>query len=76
MGALVECSVPVAPGTHLTLDIVGVGPVAGSVRWAQSSRFGMQFDEPFDLSRLTPKREKSSGQPVLRPWYVDRAVGE
>jgi len=76
MGALVECEVPVAPGTHLTLDIVGVGPVAGMVRWAQASRFGMQFDEPFDLSRLTPRREKPSGQPVLRPWYVDRAVGE
>jgi diguanylate cyclase (GGDEF)-like protein len=76
MGALVECDVPVAPGTQLTLDIVGVGPVTGIVRWAQSSRFGMQFSEPFDLTRLAPKREKGNDVHMLRPWYVDKAVGE
>ena len=75
MGALVECEVPVAPGTQLTLDIVGVGPVSGVVRWSQSSRFGMQFSEPFDLTRLAPRREKSEAS-VLKPWYVDKAVGE
>ena len=76
MGALVECEVPVAPGTNLTLDIVGVGPVAGTVRWAHASRFGMQFSEPFDLSRLATKREKGNDVHMLRPWYVDKAVGE
>jgi diguanylate cyclase (GGDEF)-like protein len=76
MGALVECEVPIAPGTQLTLDIVGVGPVTGIVRWAQSSRFGMQFSEPFDLTRLAPKREKGNDVQMLRPWYVDKAVGE
>ena len=60
MGALVECSQPVAPGTQLTLDIVGVGPVAGTVRWSQASRFGMQFNEPFDLARLAPSRQKQN----------------
>jgi diguanylate cyclase (GGDEF)-like protein len=76
MGALVECDVPVAPGTQLTLDIVGVGPVTGIVRWAHASRFGMQFTEPFDLTRLAPKREKGNDVHMLRPWYVDKAVGE
>jgi diguanylate cyclase (GGDEF)-like protein len=76
MGALVECEIPVAPGTQLTLDIVGVGPVTGIVRWAQASRFGMQFNEPFDLTRLSPRREKQNESSVLRPWYVDRAVNE
>ena len=76
MGALVECEHPVAPGTSLTLDIVGVGPVTGVVRWAQSSRFGMQFSEPFDLSRLAPKREKGNEVQMLKPWYVGKAVGE
>jgi len=76
MGALVECEEAVAPGTQLTLDIVGVGPVAGTVRWAQASRFGMQFSEPFDLSRLAPKRDKPNEVQMLRPWYVDKAVGE
>jgi diguanylate cyclase (GGDEF)-like protein len=76
MGALVECESPVAPGTQLTLDIVGVGPVTGIVRWAQSSRFGMQFCEPFDLTRLAPRRDKQSEASVLRPWYIDKAVNE
>ena len=76
MGALVECDHPVAPGTDLTLDIVGVGPVTGTVRWAQASRFGMQFSEPFDLSRLAPKRERGNDVQMLKPWYVGKAVGE
>ena len=76
MGALVECESPVAPGTQLTLDIVGVGPVTGTVRWSQATRFGMQFSEPFDLSLLAPRREKTNNAQILRPWYVDKAVGE
>lgn len=76
MGTLIECDRPVAPGKHLTLDIVGVGPVTGTVRWAQSGRFGMQFDEKFDLARLAPKPAKTNEIQILKPWYVERAVGE
>jgi hypothetical protein len=76
MGTLVECSEPVEPGRHLTLDIVGVGPVSGTVRWSQSGRFGMQFDQEFDLTRLAPKRAKANDVPVLKPWYVTQAVAE
>jgi diguanylate cyclase (GGDEF)-like protein len=72
MGALVECQAPVAPGTELAIDIVGVGPVRGIVRWAQTNRFGVQFDGQFDLSRLAPKKEKPSSAPLLRPWYIDQ----
>jgi diguanylate cyclase (GGDEF)-like protein len=71
MGALAECPQPVAPETQLTIDIVGVGPVRGIVRWAQSGQFGVQFDGPFDLGRLAPKKEKP-GSSVLRPWYVEQ----
>ncbi len=46
------------PGTELTIDIVGVGPVRGIVRWAQAGKFGVQFGEQFDLARLAPKKEK------------------
>ena len=42
-GALAECPIPVAPGTELTIDIVGVGPMQGVVRWAQADKFGIQF---------------------------------
>jgi diguanylate cyclase (GGDEF)-like protein len=71
-GALVECQAPVAPGTELAIDIVGVGPVRGIVRWAQTNKFGVQFDGQFDLSRLAPKKEKPSSAPMLRPWYIDQ----
>ena len=71
MGALAECPQPVAPGTELTIDIVGVGPVRAIVRWAQSGQFGVQFDGPFDLGRLAPKKEKR-GPNVLKPWYIEQ----
>jgi EAL domain-containing protein (putative c-di-GMP-specific phosphodiesterase class I) len=71
MGALVECLRPVSPGTKITIDIVGVGPVLGSVRWSQSGKFGVQFDDGFDLSRLAPKKDVQSKVTMLRPWYID-----
>ena len=77
-GALVECDQPVTPGQQLAIDIVGVGPVAGTVRWSQRNRFGIQFGEEFDLRRLAPRKERSTENAMLQPWYVtqaDRAVG-
>ncbi|MDQ3246243.1 MAG: EAL domain-containing protein [Pseudomonadota bacterium] len=72
MGALAECSQPVAPDTQLTIDIVGVGPVTGVVRWAQAGRFGVQFVETFDLALLAPKKIKQNKVTMLRPWYIDQ----
>jgi EAL domain-containing protein (putative c-di-GMP-specific phosphodiesterase class I) len=72
MGALVDCDVAVAPGTDLAIDIVGVGPVRGIVRWAQPGKFGVQFDQQFDLARLAPKREKANDVTMMTPWYVER----
>ncbi|HUG45367.1 MAG TPA: EAL domain-containing protein [Sphingomicrobium sp.] len=71
-GALVECRRPLAPGTSLLIDIVGVGPVSGSVQWATNGRFGMHFDREFDLGRLAPKKAKGNEMTMLRPWYVER----
>jgi len=71
MGAMVECDSPVAPGTELAIDIVGVGPVRGIVRWAQAGKFGVQFGQQFDLGRLAPKKEKRNKVQMLRPWYIE-----
>jgi diguanylate cyclase (GGDEF)-like protein len=71
-GAQVECDIPVAPGTELTMDIVGVGPVRAVVRWAQAGKFGVQFTGVFDLTRLAPKKDRQSDVTMLRPWYVDK----
>ena len=72
MGSLVECHIPVAPGTELAIDIVGVGPVRGIVRWAQSGKFGVQFERQFDLTRLAPKQERRSNVGMMRPSYLDQ----
>jgi hypothetical protein len=72
MGALVDCDTPVAPGCELAIDMVGVGPVRGIVRWAQAGRFGVQFDHQFDLTRLAPKKEQRNEVKMLKPWYVER----
>ena len=70
MGALAECRIPVTPGMELTIDIVGVGPVRATVRWAQASRFGVQFHDAFQLRRLAPKKERREGTP--QPWQTGR----
>jgi hypothetical protein len=71
-GALAECSVSVAPGTELAIDIVGVGPMCGVVRWAQANKFGIQFVQAFDLTRLATKQQPAQSAPVMRPWYLDQ----
>src|SRR5947209_8185447 len=69
MGAQVECPLPVAPGTAITIDILGVGPVRGVVRWAQSRKFGIQFETEFDLARLAAKKEQKQDGTTTNPWY-------
>jgi len=71
MGAQVECPASVAPGLEIVIDIVGVGPVTGTVRWAQAGKFGVHFGEQFDLGRLAPKRDKPP-ESMLRPEYLER----
>ena len=73
MGALVECEKPLVPGTTLTIDLVGVGPVVGTVRWAQTNRFRLQFNEGFDLTRLAPRPDKASSSAMLGQWHVGSA---
>ena len=76
MGALVESKQQVSPGQTLTIDIVGVGPVVGTIRWAQSGKFGVQFTDQFDLTRLAPKAAPPTGQPAASPWHVGRNAAQ
>jgi diguanylate cyclase (GGDEF)-like protein len=75
MGALVECPLSVAPGSELSINIIGVGPVRALVRWAQSGKFGVQFEGQFDLARLAPKKEKRDEVRMLRPTYLNQRAG-
>ncbi len=70
MGALVECDTPIAPGTILTIDVVGVGPVLGTVRWSQANKFGLLFSEAFDLTRLAPTQAKRQSVGMTSQWHV------
>jgi hypothetical protein len=72
MGAMVECNLAVSPGAALAIDVVGVGPVRGIVRWAQSGKFGVQFEQEFDLGRLAPKKERRDEIRMLTPSYLDK----
>ena len=60
------------PDTDVLIDIVGVGPVRGAVRWAQKGKFGLQFTDEFDLGRLAPKKERRTDLTGFRPWYMDQ----
>jgi len=75
-GGLVECRRPVAPGTQLKIDIVGVGPVSGTVKWAGNGKFGIHFDHGFELGRLAPKKQKLNDVTMLRPWYIERRAAD
>jgi diguanylate cyclase (GGDEF)-like protein len=71
-GALIECRRPLAPTSRLTIDIVGVGPVTGTVKWSGNGKCGLHFDHQFDLGRLAPKKQKTNDVTMLTPWYVER----
>ncbi|MEO6224233.1 MAG: EAL domain-containing protein [Sphingomicrobium sp.] len=71
-GALVECDTPVTPGAELAIDIVGVGPMRGVVRWAQARMFGVQFLQTFDLTRLAAKPDKQNRVTMLRPTFISQ----
>jgi diguanylate cyclase (GGDEF)-like protein len=75
-GALVETRRPLTPGTTLRINIVGVGPVTGTVRWAGNKKAGIQFDAEFDLGRLAPKKVKQNDVTMMTPWYVERRVND
>jgi hypothetical protein len=55
---------------RIAMDIVGAGPIEGVVRWAQSGKFGIQFNDAFEMSRLAPKKQKVNEVQMLQPWYV------
>jgi hypothetical protein len=72
-GALVESSQPVTQDMPITVDIVGVGPVIGTVRWTSKGKFGLQFADEFDMARLAAKKERAAQDTVmLKPWYMDK----
>jgi hypothetical protein len=50
-GFMAECPEPVRIGSHVSLEVPGVGPVRAQVRWQLGGRMGGMFLDPISLSR-------------------------
>ncbi|HEX8643829.1 MAG TPA: hypothetical protein VF702_07940 [Allosphingosinicella sp.] len=48
-GFMAECSVPVAIGSHVSLQVPGIGGVRAQVRWQIGTRMGGMFLDPISL---------------------------
>lgn len=47
-GLMVDCVSVKDPGTAVTLDVRGIGKVAGKVAWCTEGRVGIALDRPID----------------------------
>jgi hypothetical protein len=50
-GFMAECPEPVRIGSHVSLEVPGIGPVRAQVRWQLGGRMGGMFLDPISLSR-------------------------
>lgn len=48
-GFMAECVESVEIGSHVTLDVLGIGPVRAQVRWQIGCRMGGMFLDPISL---------------------------
>jgi diguanylate cyclase (GGDEF)-like protein len=70
-GALLESERGLAPGAEVQLDLPGCGLLTSEVRWSQSGRLGIRFQEEFDLKKLAPIKRRGQNVRVLKPDYLD-----
>jgi hypothetical protein len=49
-GFMAECDDAVAIGSHVLLDVPGIGPVHAQVRWQLAGRMGGMFLDPISLT--------------------------
>lgn len=50
-GFMAECADPVRIGSHVALDVPGIGFVRAQVRWQIGGRMGGMFVDPISLDR-------------------------
>ncbi len=55
-GLMAEPGVPVAAGTTVTLDLPGVGEVAGTVAWSTDGRIGVALARVIDIALVNAAR--------------------
>ena len=73
-GALVESAKRFETGSELFLDLGEAGNIFAKVSWARGDKYGLRFQEPFDLSRLALQRP-TAAVPARKgdcPWPQSR----
>ena len=67
-GFMAECAEPVRIGSHVSLEVPGVGPVRAQVRWQLGGRMGGMFLDPISLSQCewtaTPAAPRQQAEPA------------
>jgi len=75
-GALLECDRSLPPDSKVQLDLPGCGNLGGEVRWTETKRMGIQFEEEFDLRRLAPGKGKTFGAKLPQQGYTNLRYSE
>jgi diguanylate cyclase (GGDEF)-like protein len=75
-GALVEGDRCLPADAKVQLDLPGCGSLGAEVRWSQSRRMGVQFEQEFDLRRLAPAKERGFGARLPAPGYTNLRYAE
>ncbi|HEX5183392.1 MAG TPA: hypothetical protein VFW19_09610 [Allosphingosinicella sp.] len=65
-GFMAECTDRIRIGSHVSLDVPGIGPVRAQVRWQLGGRMGGMFLDPISLSRCewTAEPAEAAGETV------------
>lgn len=73
-GLMAQASDEFRIGARVTVELDGIGPVGGSVAWAEAGRIGIAFDHPIDKTRARkPKPEKpvAEEEQLFRPTITN-----
>jgi len=70
-GALIECPGTLRVDSEVLLDLGKAGAVTASVSWVVGDHMGLQFDEPFEIRRLSEKKPMIAPAKWLRPAYLE-----
>ena len=62
-GFMAECDHPVMIGSHVSIEVPGIGTVTAQVRWQLGTKMGGMFLDPISLSRCEWVGEKTDGPP-------------
>ena len=64
LGFMAECEEHVVIGSHVSLDVPGIGPVHAQVRWQIGGKMGGMFLDPISLNRCEWTATKAEGPPI------------